>query len=261
MNVRQSSPCSEHALMPETPLHGRTALVTGGGVRLGRAIALHLARRGANVGIHFHHSREAARATTAELAAYGVRVTAVEGDFAGAVAGTAQRVLAEAAHALGPIDLLVNNAAIFEPDTLETLSTAAWDRQLGINLEAPLWLTREFARQLPPGREGDVVNILDWRALRPQPGYLSYTVAKAGLAAATKLLALELAPAIRVNAIAPGAILPAAGESPERFERLAEQIPLRRTGRPEEVAAAVEYLAASGFVTGEILFLTRGQHL
>lgn len=247
--------------MSETPLSGRTALVTGGAVRLGRAIALHLARRGANVGIHFHHSREAARATTAELAACGVRAAAVEGDFSEEIAPSAQRVLAEAADALGPIDLLVNNAAIFEPDTLETLSQTAWDRQLRINLEGPIWLTREFARQLPPGRTGDVINIVDWRALRPQPGYLSYTIAKAGLAAATKLLALELAPAIRVNAVAPGAILPAAGEGPERFERLAEQIPLRRTGRPEEVAAAVEYLAMSGFVTGEILYLTGGQHL
>lgn len=247
--------------MPATPLSGRTALVTGGAVRLGRAIALHLARRGANVGIHFHRSQEAARDTTAELAACGVRTVVVAGDFGQDVVQTAQRIFVEATSTLGPIDLLINSAAIFEPDTLETLSEAAWSRQLCINLEGPIWMTREFARQLPPGRQGDVVNLLDWRAFRPQPGYLSYTVAKAGLAAATRLLALELAPAIRVNAIAPGAILPAAGESSERFERLAEQIPLRRTGRPEEVAAAVEYLATSGFVTGEVLFLTGGQHL
>lgn len=247
--------------MAEGRLKGRTALVTGGAIRLGRAIALHLAEAGADVAIHYCGSREAARDTLAELTSRGARCVAVQGDFANDPIGAARTVFAAAVQALGPIDLLVNSAAIFAADTLATLQPDGWDRHLHINLAAPVWLTQELARRLPRERRGDVINILDWRAARPQPGHLAYTVAKAGLAAATRLLALELAPHIRVNAIAPGAILPPPGATAADFERTAAAIPLGRTGEPADICEAVEFLATAKFVTGELLHVTGGQQL
>lgn len=236
-------------------------MVTGGAVRLGRAISLQLAADGADVCIHYSRSADAARETVAELAALGVQGLGVQADFsADPVAGAAE-VMAAARHGLGEIDILINSAAIFEPGTLTSTEPDAWDRHLDINLMAPVWLAKEFAAQLPVDRHGVIINVVDWRGLRPQPGHLAYTIAKAGLIAATRQLAIELGPRIRVNAIAPGAILPAPGGTDEDFARLADRIPLRRTGTPEDVTAAVSYLLASRFVTGEVLCVTGGQQL
>jgi len=230
-------------------------------VRLGRAIALRLAAEGAHVAIQFSRSIDAARETLADLGAAGVRTAAVQADFAVDPRSAARHVVDEATFAVGPLDLLVNSAAIFEPGSLATLTPDAWNRHHRINLEAPLWLMQEFAAQLPTDREGDVVNIVDWRGMRPPPGHLAYTLSKAGLVAATRLLAQELAPRIRVNAVAPGAILPAPGSSPDVFARLADRIPLGRTGSPDDIAAAVVYFAAARFITGEVLCVTGGQQL
>ena len=158
--------------------------------------------------------------------------------------------------------VLVNSAAIFEDAPLVETTEALYDRHLTINLRTPFFLCREFARRLPADSGGLVVNLADWRAETPPADYAAYTLSKAGLVALTKGLALQLAPAIRVNAIAPGAILPppggdsttwAAGKSPE--------IPLRTTGGPGDIAAAVRYLVRAGFVTGEVLHVTGGEHL
>jgi NAD(P)-dependent dehydrogenase (short-subunit alcohol dehydrogenase family) len=242
-------------------LTGRNAIVTGGAVRLGRAIALRLAREGVNVCIHYATSSAAAEATLRDLQTCGIRASAVSADFAADVASGARRVMDEASKALGPIDLLVNSAAIFEPGTLDGMSDEPWERCFNINLKAPVWLAREFARQLPPAARGDIVNIVDWRALRPRPGHLAYTLAKAGLASATKLLAQELGPRIHVNGVAPGAILPPPGAGEDYLETLRERIPLKRTGDAEDVADAVVYLASSSFVSGEILSVTGGEQL
>lgn len=247
--------------MPELPLTGRAAIVTGGAVRLGRAIALRLAAEGANVCIHYAGSQAAARETTAELAALGVQALAVQADFARDVASAAAEVVSAARHALGPIDLLVNSAAIFEPGTLADTTPDVWRRQLAINLEAPVWLMREFAAQLPADRSGHIVNIADWRGLRPRPGHLAYTLSKAALIAATQLLAQELGPRIQVNAVAPGAILPPPGSDIASFERLADRNPLKRVSSPEEVTNALLYLVRSRFVTGEVLCVTGGEQL
>jgi len=247
--------------MPEQPLFGRCAVVTGGAVRVGRTIALRLAAAGADVCIHFGSSIDAAEEVADELRAAGVRSATVQADFSRDPPAAAKSVLSAANAQLGPIDLLVNSVAIFEPGTLAETTPDGWNRHLDVNLATPVWLIHEFAKQLPSERRGAVVNIVDWRGLRPQSGHFAYTIAKAGLVAATRLLAQELGPRISVNAVAPGAILPPPGGSQQEFEQLAERNPLQRTGTPDDVADAVVYFAASRFITGEILCVTGGQQL
>lgn len=242
-------------------LTGRTALVTGGAVRLGRAIALRLAQEGADVAIQYATSANAAQEVVRKIESLGRRCVAISADFTADPAAAAERAIREASAALGPVDLLVNSAAVFEPGTLADLTEAAWDKHFDINLKAPLWLTRAFAGLLPTDRTGCVINMVDWRALRPPTGHLAYTLTKAALAAATQLLAKELAPQIRVNAVAPGAILPPPGADESYLKQLRQRIPLARTGHPDDVTDAVVYLASASFVTGEILTVTGGEQL
>lgn len=242
------------------PLEGRTAVVTGGAVRLGRELAERLAREGVHVCLHYCASADAAEETLTRLREYRVRATAVQADFT-RPADAARTVFDHAERELGPVEVLVNSAAVFVPGSLADSTEADWDRHHNVNLKAPVLLCREFARRLPDGARGHIVNIVDWRGLRPVPGHLAYTIAKSGLVAATLLLAQELAPRIQVNAIAPGAILPPPGEPDAYLERLADRIPLRRTGRPEDVADALVYLLQADFVTGAVLPVTGGEGL
>lgn len=239
---------------------GRTAVVTGGAVRLGRELAERLAREGVHVCLHYHASAAAAEETLTRLRDYRVRATAIQADFT-RPAHAARTVFDHAERELGPVDVLVNSAAIFLPGSLADTTEADWDRHHSVNLKAPILLCQEFARRLPDDARGHIVNIVDWRGVRPVPGHLAYTVSKGGLVAATRLLAQELAPRIQVNAIAPGAILPPPGQPDAYLERLAQQIPLRRTGRPEDVADALVYLLQSEFVTGAVLPVTGGEEL
>ena len=241
-------------------LRDRTAIVTGGAVRLGRALALRLAAERVHVCLHYHGSEDAAEDALERIRQLGVRGTAVQADFS-RPEPAARKVLEHAGSALGPVDILVNSAAVFGPDSLAGLEEDDWDRHQNVNLKAPVFLSQAFARQIGPQQCGQIVNIADWRACRPVPGHLAYTVAKAGLITATRLLARELAPRIRVNAIAPGAILPPPGEPDAYLDRLAERIPLRRTGGPDDVADALVYLLRSDFTTGEVLHVTGGEEL
>jgi pteridine reductase len=241
-------------------LRGKSAIVTGGAVRLGRALAERLAREGLDVCIQYGNSRASADETLNALRSYGVRATSVQADFNQPVVA-AQTVLEHAAQAFGHVDVLINSAAIFESGSLRETDEANWDRHLNINLKAPTFLSRELAKSRSSGSPAHIVNIVDWRAERPGVGHLAYTVAKAGLVALTKILAQELAPQIQVNAIAPGAILPAPGASQEQFEALGRESPLQRTGCPDDIADALVYLLRSEYVTGEVLHVTGGQEL
>lgn len=241
-------------------LRGKTAIVTGGAHRIGRALAERLAREGMHVCISYAKSRAAALETIKVLEGYGIRPQATHADFSDPVSA-AQRLIAAAQASYGPLNVLVNCAAIFEPGRLAETDEADWDRHLNINLKAPAFLCREFAKCLAPGRTAHIVNIVDWRALRPGVGHLAYTVSKAGLVALTKILAQELAPQVQVNAIAPGAILPAPGASAEEFAAIGRSTPLQRTGNAEEIADALVYLLGSAYVTGEVLHVTGGQQL
>ncbi len=240
-------------------LSGRTALVTGGAVRIGRALALALGRHGARVVVHYRSSGEEAAATVAELRELGAEAAAVRGDLADPEGPGA--VMAAAAAALGPPDLLVNNASVFAPGDLARTTAAEWDRQQAVNLRAPFLLCREFARALPEDRQGDVVNLNDTRAVRPglDPSFLAYTISKLGLHGLTRTLALALAPRIRVNELALGAVLPPAGGGHQQVGR--DDLPLRRFGDPQEVAGALLFLLTSPTVTGQTLRLDSGRHL
>ena len=244
-------------------LHGKTAIVTGGAVRLGRALALGLAEAGANIVLHYGHSRSAAEQTAQEIHAKGVTVQLIAADFKSPE--TAARDVVATALEDAPIDILINSAAIFEPGTLRETTTELWDRHFNINLKAPFFLAKEFAAHFEKlnARQGHILNLLDWRATHPSAGtsHLAYTLAKSGLAALTKALAVELGPRIQVNGIAPGAILPPPGAHEADFQKLANNNPLRRVGSPEEIVRAALYLLRSDFLTGEILHVDGGEHL
>ncbi|MFQ5732118.1 MAG: SDR family NAD(P)-dependent oxidoreductase [Planctomycetaceae bacterium] len=240
-------------------LHGKVAIVTGGAMRLGRAFALALADAGCDVCVHYGRSEQAARATAEAVRRRGRRAAVVAADLL-KPEQAARRVLSATTNELGRADVLVNNAAIFEPGTCADTTREHWDRHFAINLEAPFHLCREFAAQ-SDGHRGQIANIADWRATRPLPGHLAYTLSKSGLVTLTKILARELAPDIQVNAIAPGAILPAAGTESKAFQRLAEETPLQRTGHPGDVTEALMYLLRSDFVTGEVIHVAGGRQL
>jgi NAD(P)-dependent dehydrogenase (short-subunit alcohol dehydrogenase family) len=170
-------------------------------------------------------------------------------------------LIEQAAEQWGRLDILVNSAAIFEPADLAHTSAESWDRHFAINLRAPFFLSQAFAAYVGKGRGAHIVNIADWRGLRPDTSYLAYSLAKAGVLAMTQGLALALAPNIQVNAIAPGAILPPPGRDAAYLDGLAADIPLQRVGSPAEIARTLLFLLESDFVTGETLFVTGGQHL
>ena len=228
-------------------------------MRLGRAIALELAEAGTNVCIHYGHSEDEARSTCEEISRRGGRAEAVQCDF-GAEAPDWSDFLDRVEEAIGPVDILVNNAAIFEAETLADLTAERWQRHLDINLRSPLFVTQQFAKRLG-ARAGHVLNIVDWRGLNPVPGHLSYTIAKSGLAAATRILAQELGPRVRVNGIAPGAILPPPGGDEATFEARGRLNPLNKTGAASDIVGAALYLLQSEFTTGEILHVTGGEQL
>lgn len=240
-------------------LAGKVALVTGAGVRLGRAIALALAGRGMRLLVHYHTSAGPAEEVVAEIVAHGGEALAVQADLreTAALPALIQRGL----DAWGGVDVLINSASIFQRGTILNTTEANWDDHLAINLKAPFFLCQAFARALREGQRGHIINIADWRAVRPGTQYMAYTLAKAGLVAMTESLAQALGPAVQVNAIAPGAILPPPGDDGAYFHQLADRLPLRHVGSPEEVVKAVLYLLDADFVTGTLLFVTGGEHL
>jgi NAD(P)-dependent dehydrogenase (short-subunit alcohol dehydrogenase family) len=229
-------------------------------VRIGRELCLRLADAGARVCLHYGQSRGAAEQTAGEIRASGGEAVTIQADLADPVAA-ADKILSAAVSAFGPAEILVNSASIFESGLLEETTRDDLERHLRINLQAPLFLCQRFAAQLGAGGPGAIVNIADWRALRPQPGHLAYTLSKSALVCLTQILAQELAPRIRANAIAPGAILPPAGMSPSQFDKLGQFIPLGRTGTPGDIADAVLFLLRNDYVNGEVLHVTGGQQL
>ena len=235
------------------------ALVTGAGRRIGAVIALGLARAGYDVALHCHRSVAAATALARAVEACGVRAAVLPADLSDAA--QLAPLCARARARLGPLTLLVNSAALFEADTFATLSAADFDAQLAVNLRAPLLLAQAFAAALPARRAGAVVNIIDQRVLRLNPNNFSYTLSKAALWSATQTMAQALAPRIRVNAVGPGPSLPNAREGARGLAREARATPLARRVAPEEIAAAVLYLAQAPGVTGQMIAVDAGQHL
>jgi NAD(P)-dependent dehydrogenase (short-subunit alcohol dehydrogenase family) len=235
-------------------LTGRAALVTGAGRRLGRAFAEGLAARGAAVAVHYSGSGEGASEVVRAAQALGRRAVALQADLADAAQAAA--LVEDAAAGLGSLNILVNSASVFGAGGPLETDLATWRQHMRVNLTAPFLLGQAFARQLA-GRPGAIVNILDWRALRPGSDHFAYTITKAGLAAMTRSMALALAPSIRVNGLALGAILPPAGGAPDA---VLERVPAGRWGTVEEAVEALVFLiAGSEFITGTILTLDGGR--
>lgn len=233
------------------------ALVTGAGRRLGRASALRLAAHGWNVVVHYNASMADAASTQAQIEARGGRAVTIGADLADPA--QAQALLPRAAVLAGaPVTALVNAAAIFEHDVLETLTPEAVERHMRINAVAPVLLIRGLAEGLTGGLRGAAVNFLDFKLAQPYGDHLSYTLSKYALMGATETLARALAPRVRVNAVAPGYALPAPGQSEDDFARLHAQTPLERGATAEDVADAVAYLVGAEAVSGQTIYVDAG---
>lgn len=242
-----------------TPDRQGTALVTGAARRIGRAIARDLARQGFAVALHYASSRAAAEELAAEIGAEGGRAACLQADLADA--GEVERLVPAACSALGPLTLLVNNASLFEPDTVHDATGESWRRHLDVNLRAPFFLAQAFARQLPAGREGNIVNLIDMRVWKLTPHFASYTVSKSGLWTLTRTLAMALAPRIRVNGIGPGPSLIGERQTPAQFAAQVAATPLGRGAGPDEICAGLRYILSAPSLTGQMLALDGGQHL
>lgn len=247
--------------MPRNDPINKVALVTGGAKRVGRAIVLELARAAYDVSIHYHRSHREADALVSEVQALGRRAIAVAGDLADPASWP--ELVARTIDALGRLDVLINNASLFltpTPDTLAGFDGDAWARMLRVNLIAPVGLCHHAAPHLAAHGQGCVVNLCDISAERPWPEHLSYAASKAGLAAMTKALARELAPAVRVNGVAPGIAIFPESYSSELRETLIGRVPLKREGAPEDIARTVRFLCETGsYVTGQVINVDGGR--
>lgn len=234
-------------------------LVTGAGKRLGRAIALKLAGDGYDVAIHYRSSKADAEAVANEVTRLGRRAVLVDGELSNET--EVATIVPRAAAALGHLTALVNSASVFEDDRVETATRATWDKHLDTNLRAPLVLSQGFAKQLPAGVNGGIVNIIDQQVINLTPQFLSYTVSKAALWTLTRTLAQALAPRIRVNAVAPGPSLKAERQSQANFDAHVKATLLQRPSEPGDIAGAVAYLMSAPAVTGQMIVVDSGQHL
>ncbi len=245
------------------------ALVTGGARRLGRAMALALAERGVDVAVHYVGASDEADETVADIQALGRKAVALHADLL--IESEMEALLPNAVSALGkPLDVLINNASIFEYDTLQTATRDSWDRHMESNLRAPFVLTQKFAAQVPDtGTDaasesiatGCVINIVDQRVRKLTPEFMSYTLAKMGLWAFTQTAARALAPRIRVNAIGPGPTMQGARQSAKHFNDQRAATILRRGSNPADIVTAMNYLLDSPATTGQLLCVDAGQHL
>lgn len=233
-----------------------TALITGGGIRLGRALALHLAQQGYDIALHYNHSREQAQATAAEIRQMGADCEVFSCDFS---QQTNFMPLAESVKERFPAwQVLVNNASVYEAGTLMETNHAQLLQQFQVNLFAPYLLTQAFAQQ---AQQGHIINILDNKIAFQQYQYSAYLLSKKSLAETTRLAALELAPHFRVNGIAPGVTLPAETRSEEYVKWRVQGIPLQRQGTPAQIASALQFLLDNPFVTGQIITVDGGEGL
>ena len=245
--------------MGEPNKQDRTALVTGSAKRIGKAIAKGLAADRWNIAVHYNRSGEEASQLVDELRSTGVRAAALQCNLADCdeVAG----LIGECVRQLGPLSCLVNNASLFEYDDAAGFDPAMWDKHAAINLRAPLLLVREFAEQVPPETVGCVINMLDQKVFNLNPDFFSYTLTRVAMEGATRMLAMSLAPRVRVCGIAPGITLVSGAQTQEGFERAHTHAPLGHSSDVPDIVDAVRYLARAKSVTGHTLVVDGGQHL
>lgn len=245
--------------MGESTKQNRAALVTGSARRIGKAIAKAIGSDGWNVAVHYNHSASEAEALVDDMRSRGVHAIAVKCDLsdAAAVAG----LISECNGKLGPLTCLINNASLFEIDDPLSFEPDKWDRHAAINLRAPLQLTREFAEQVPKQSNGCVINMLDQKVFNLNSDFFSYTLTKVAMEAATRMLAMALAPRVRVCGIAPGITLISGNQTQQGFERAHASAPLGHSSDVDDVVAAVRYIIAAKSMTGDTMLIDGGQHL
>lgn len=247
-------------------LKDRVAVVTGAAHRLGKAVAAALAEQGCHLVVHYGRSEEQAAQTVEELSNLGVEAVALSADLSleQEIEGLFDRIESH----FGRLDILVNSAASFERQAFESVAAADWDRVMEVNLRAPFLCARQGVRlmaagHLAGGPPGMILNIVDLSAVSAWPGYVQHGVSKAGLLHLTRIMARELGPAVRVNAILPGAILPPPGlkTESEEWRQMGESLPVGRTGEPAQVGHTAVFLAENDFITGEVIYVDGGEHL
>ncbi len=238
-------------------LEGKTILITGAARRIGKHLAMTVAKAGGNVIVHHAHSPNEAKNVAQEIIALGLKAWICEADLS--TAKGAQK-LAQEAFSICYVNGLINNAAIFENQTLDQTTLSSWEEHISINLTAPFLLSQAFSQQVPKPVDGRIINIVDWRALRPGSDHIAYTISKAALAALTRSLAATLAPQIAVNAVAFGAILPPSDGTPA--EKFLQNVPSKRLAMLDEVSQLFLFLLTGPmYITGEIIHLDGGRHL
>lgn len=237
----------------------RVALVTGAARRIGRAIALSLARDGWAVGVHYRTNRADADALVAEISQGGGTAAAIGGDLARM--DDLLDLVPRCAARLGAPTCLVNNASEFQLDSVQSLTPALWDLHMDVNLKAPVFLARAMVEHLPEGADGNIVNIIDQRVWKLTPDFFSYTISKAGLWTATRTLAQALAPRVRVNAVGPGPVLRSVHQTDADFAAECDTTLLKRGPTPDEIAGAVRFILGAPAMTGQMIALDSGQHL
>jgi glucose 1-dehydrogenase len=250
---------ARQAVRVRKPSDQPVAVVTGAARRVGREIALAMAARGLAVVIHHGTSAVEAKVLMNRIKAAGGTAVAVGADLRDPRAAAA--TIFEAAAELGEVTTLINSAAVFQDRALPWVDLYHCNVHLSVNLLAPIFLAQQFIRQLGEGQRGHIINILDWRAQRPGADHFVYTATKAALSSVTRSLALQLAPLIQVNGIAPGAILPPEDRRNWHEQRAISSIPLRRTGSPQELVNSINFLLDANFITGEIINVSGGEEL
>lgn len=237
-------------------LYGQAALITGAAKRLGREMALALAGEGVNIVIHYHHSAEDAMALHEDLSSRGVKSWLLKADLG--KKEEYEALIRNARESAGKIDILINSASIFPAETLQQMSFESLCRNVQINAWVPFFLSREFAEEAGTGK---IINILDTRILDIDGRHAAYHLSKVMLAEITRMMAMELAPRISVNAVAPGLILPPEGHDETYLEALKDSVPLKMYGNPSHITDAVLYLLKSEYTTGQVLYVDGGRHL
>ena len=235
------------------------ALITGAGRRIGREIALDLAKCGWAIGVHYNTSRDEALGVVDEITSFGSDAFALTADLS--KYEDVEKLIPQCLDLSGPPTCLINNASLFESDRLRDLTEKSWNLHMDINLKAPMFLSQAFAKHLPSSGRGNIINIIDQKVNNLTPYFFSYTISKSALWTATQTMAQDLAPNIRVNAIAPGPVLQSIHQTPEQFEKQCQSTPLKKGTSPQEIAQAVRFILQSDAMTGQLITLDGGQHL
>jgi NAD(P)-dependent dehydrogenase (short-subunit alcohol dehydrogenase family) len=237
----------------------KSVLITGAAKRIGKAIAFHMAGLGWNVAVHYNNSKDEAGELVASIKKLGVQAVAVQADLSNEK--QVRGLVAKAAKGIGELSCLINNASEFHNDNLANMVSEKFHAHMAVNLHAPLILAQEFHAQLGAKNHGNIINMLDYCVLSLPDKFFTYAISKSGLWAATQMLALQLAPNVRVNGIGPGHALPNIRESEASFKKAYKSTPLQIQSKPEEICRAIEFIISSPSLTGQMIALDGGKHL